>query len=128
CGTAFTERQARSIKRHCDTIYVNFDPDSAGAKATARNIPLLLREGFKVWVVELEDGLDPDEYVKKYGAEKYQQQFQHASRYFHWLANQARKQHGSSAEGRTESLKSLLPALQDVQDATERLAIADEIA
>ena len=128
CGTAFTEKQARAIKRHCDTIYVNFDPDPAGAKATARNIPLLLREGFKVWVVELEDGLDPDEYVKKYGAERYKQQFQQASRYFHWLANQARKKFGSSAEGRTETLKSLLPALQDVQDATERLAIADEIA
>ena len=87
-----------------------------------------MREGFKVWVVELEDGLDPDEYVKKYGAEKYKERFQHASRYFHWLANQARKKYGSSADGRTEALKSLLPALQDVQDATERLAIADEIA
>ena len=128
CGTAFVEAQARAIKRHCDTIYVNFDPDPAGTKATAERIPLLLREGFKVWVVELEDGLDPDEYVKKYGAEKYKERFQHASRYFHWLANQARKKYGSSAEGRTESLKSLLPALQDVQDATERLAIADELA
>ena len=128
CGTAFKEAQARVIKRHCDTIYVNFDPDPAGAKATADRIPLLLREGFKVWVVELEEGLDPDEYVKKHGAEKYKERFQHASRYFHWLANQARKKYGSSAEGRTESLKSLLPALQDVQDATERLAIADEIA
>ena len=128
CGTALTEKQARAIKRHCDTIYVNFDPDAAGTKATAKNIPLLLREGFKVWVVELEEGLDPDEYVKKYGAERYKRQFQHASRYFHWLANQARKKYGSSADGRTESLKSLLPALTDVQDATERLAIADEIA
>ena len=128
CGTAFKEAQARAIKRHCDTIYVNFDPDPAGAKATAERIPLLLREGFKVWVVELEEGLDPDEYVKKHGAEKYKERFAQASRYFHWLANQARKKFGSSAEGRTESLKSLLPALTDVQDATERLAIADEIA
>jgi len=128
CGTTFKEPQARAIKRHCDTIYVNFDPDPAGAKATAERIPLLLREGFKVWVVELEEGLDPDEYVKKYGAEKYRERFQHASRYFHWLANQARKKFGSSAEGRTESLKFVLPALQDVQDATERLAIADELA
>ena len=128
CGTAFVDSQARAIKRHCDTIYVNFDPDPAGAKATAERIPLLLREGFKVFVVELEEGLDPDEYVKKHGAEKYRERFQHASRYFHWLADQARRKYGSSAEGRTESLKSLLPALQDVQDATERLAIADEVA
>ena len=128
CGTAFVDSQARAIKRHCDTIYVNFDPDPAGTKATADRIPLLLREGFKVWVVELEDGLDPDEYVKKYGAEKYRERFDQASRYFHWLADQARKKFGSSAEGRTEAMKSLLPALQDVQDATERLAIADEIA
>lgn len=128
CGTSLTAAQARAIKRHCGTIYVNFDPDSAGTKATADRIPLLLQEGFKVWVVELEEGLDPDEYVKKHGAEKYRERFNNASRYFHWLANQARKKFGSSAEGRTESLKFVLPALQDVQDATERLAIADEIA
>ncbi|HEY3740339.1 MAG TPA: DNA primase [Bryobacteraceae bacterium] len=128
CGTAFVDSQARAIKRHCDTIYVNFDPDPAGTKATTERIPLLLREGFKVFVVELEEGLDPDEYVKKHGAERYRERFQHGSKYFHWLADQARRKHGSSAEGRTESLKSLLPALQDVQDAAERLAIADEMA
>ena len=128
CGTALVDTQVRSIKRHCDTIYVNFDPDAAGTKATADRIPLLLREGLKVWVIELDEGLDPDEYIKKHGAEKYAARFGQAPRYFHWLADQARRKFGSSADGRTEALKSLLPALQDVQDAAERLAIADEMA
>lgn len=128
CGTALVEPQVRAIKRHCDRVLINFDPDPAGAKATVDRIPLLLREGLKVWVVDLEDGLDPDEYIKKYGAERYGEKLKNATRYFHWLADQARKQHGNSAEGRTEALKSLLPALQDVQDAAERLAIADEMA
>lgn len=128
CGTALVNTQVRAIKRHCDTVILNFDPDSAGVRATTERIPMLLAENLKVRIVDLEDGLDPDEYVKKYGAGAYQEKVAKAVGYFPWLADQARRKFGNSAEGRVEAVKSLLPALQDIPDSAERLAIADELA
>lgn len=128
CGTSLVNTQVRALKRHTDAVILNFDPDLAGVRATTDRIPMLLAEHLKVRVVDLEDGLDPDEFVKKYGAEVYQERVAKAVSYFPWLADQARRKHGSSAEGRIEAVKSLLPALQDIPDSAERLAVADELA
>ncbi len=128
CGTALVNTQVRAIKRHTDAIVLNFDPDTAGVRAATDRIPLLLAENLKVRIVDLEDGLDPDEFVKKYGPELYQERVAKAVSYFPWLADQARRKHGSSAEGRVEAVKSLLPSLQDIPDSAERLAVADELA
>ena len=62
CGTALTAEQVRALKRHSERIIVNFDPDAAGANAAERSINLLLEEGMQVRIVELDGGLDPDEY------------------------------------------------------------------
>jgi DNA primase len=71
CGTALTSDQVRAIKRHTDKIVVNFDPDAAGAKAAERSIQILLEEGLQVRIVELDGGLDPDEYCKERGVDAY---------------------------------------------------------
>ena len=66
-----TNTQVSALKKHSDHIIVNFDPDTAGAKAAERLIQMLLEEGMRVRVAELEGGLDPDEYVKHNGADLY---------------------------------------------------------
>ena len=68
CGTALTTQQVQAMKRHSGRIVVNFDPDAAGANATEKSLQALLDEGMHVRVLELEGGLDPDEYCKKQGA------------------------------------------------------------
>ncbi|MDE3167524.1 MAG: DNA primase, partial [Acidobacteriota bacterium] len=90
CGTALTDRQVQAVKRHTHRIAVNFDPDTAGANASERSIDMLLAEGMQVRIVELDGGLDPDEYVKQNGAETYRKKLDEASTYFHWLADRAR--------------------------------------
>ncbi len=70
-GTALTEEQCRDIKRNADVVYVSFDGDSAGQSATLRGLNLLREQNLDVKVVELTDGLDPDDYVKKYGKDGY---------------------------------------------------------
>ncbi|HEY0785994.1 MAG TPA: DNA primase, partial [Acidobacteriaceae bacterium] len=62
-GTAFTEAQARLLGRYTKRVIVNFDPDTAGAMAAEKSIALLTEEGFEVWVVTLDGGLDPDRFV-----------------------------------------------------------------
>ena len=70
-GTAFTEHQVNLLKRYCTQVVVNFDPDTAGANAAEKSIALLTEEGFTVKVITLEDGLDPDRYIRERGAAAY---------------------------------------------------------
>ena len=91
---------------------MNFDPDAAGANAAERSIGLLLDEGMQVRIVELDGGLDPDEYCKQSGAAAYEERLDAAKGYFYWLADRARAQHDvHSSEGAAAVLQSLLPAV-----------------
>jgi DNA primase len=129
CGTALTVEQVRAVRRHSERIVVNFDPDAAGANAAERSIQLLLDEGMHIRVLQLEGGLDPDEYVREHGAEVYGQRLEKAASYFHWLADRVRSRFDMhTAEGRMEGLKSLLPAIQRISDKLERNAVAADVA
>ncbi len=70
-GTGFNEQHAKVIRKYCDRAFLLFDSDDAGIKATKRAIPYLIDAGVKVKVVSLSDAKDPDEYVNKYGKEKF---------------------------------------------------------
>ncbi len=70
-GTSLTVEQARILKRYADTVVISYDGDGAGQKATIRGLEILKAEGLEVKVVTLPDGLDPDDVIKKFGAEKY---------------------------------------------------------
>ena len=70
-GTAVTKFQANLIKRMAHNIVLLFDGDEAGAKATMRSINEFLEIGVTPKVVRLEDDLDPDDYIKKYGKEQF---------------------------------------------------------
>jgi DNA primase len=129
CGTALTPQQIQAVKRHSDRIFVNFDPDGAGAAAAERSIHLLLEEGMHVRVVELDEGLDPDEFCKQRGAAEYRSRLEKARTYFHWLAAEARRRYDlSAAEGRVAAFQFVLPAVQKVHDKIERLATVNDIA
>lgn len=129
CGTAFSETQVRSIKRHTHRIAVNFDPDAAGEAAAERSLNTLLTEGMQVRIVELEDELDPDEYCKAHGPEAYANHIEHAKGYFYWLADRARAKHDMrTSEGKVAVLNVLLPKVQNITDQLERMTVANDIA
>jgi DNA primase len=129
CGTALTGQQVRLARRHSDKMLVNFDPDAAGASAAERSIQMLLEEGMHIRILALEEGLDPDEYVRRHGVEAYRAKMEKAESYFHWLADRARAKFDmKTAEGRVAGLKFLLPAIQRVSDKLERAAVASDVA
>jgi DNA primase len=130
CGTALTEEQVKTMKRHSNHVVVNFDPDTAGANAAERSIDMLLKEGMRVRILTLENGLDPDEYIKERGAGAYSARLEKATGYFIWLADRARRKHDmTTAEGRSEGFKStLMPAIRRLSDRMERAAVATEVA
>ena len=71
-GTALTVEQAKLIKRFADTVYICYDGDKAGQSATLRGLDILAENNLTVKVVTLPEGLDPDDVIKKFGAEGYQ--------------------------------------------------------
>ncbi len=70
-GTAFTEAQARLIKRYAGEVVLVFDSDSAGIAAAGRGIEVLLAQDLAVRVAVLPSGTDPDEFVLENGAEAF---------------------------------------------------------
>jgi DNA primase len=129
CGTALTSGQVRSLKRHSERIVVNFDPDTAGANAAERSIQILLDEGMHVRVLELDGDLDPDEYIREHGAQRYETKLANAAPYFHWLADRARTKFDMrDVDGRMQAWKFLQPAIQRIPDKLERLAVVSDLA
>lgn len=70
-GTALTENQANLIKRYGKNIFIAYDSDEAGKKATLRAIDIFLPLNVNLGILEFPNGMDPDEFVKEYGKEKF---------------------------------------------------------
>lgn len=71
-GTSLTENQAKWVSRLSDIVYICYDGDSAGQKATIRGLDILDKAGLEVRVMSVPEKLDPDEYIKKYGKDAFE--------------------------------------------------------
>jgi len=128
-GTAFSELQARLLGRFSKNVVVNFDPDTAGAKATERTLGLLVEEEFQIKVLTLELGFDPDLFIRRRGKEAYESALRNSQRYFDYLIERARTQFPvRSAEGKVKAVNYLLPHIQRVPSRIVRDELAGEIA
>jgi DNA primase len=128
-GTAFTELQAKLLGRFSKNVVVNFDPDTAGAKATERTLGLLIEEEFQIKVLTLEQGFDPDLYIRRKGKDAYSEALRQSQKYFDYLIERARTQFPiRSAEGKHRAVNYLLPHIQRVPSRIMRDELAQEIA
>jgi DNA primase len=128
-GTAFTELQAKLLGRFSKNVVVNFDPDTAGAKATERTLGLLVEEEFQIKVLTLEQGFDPDLYIRRKGKDAYGEALRHSQKYFEYLIERARAQFPvRSAEGKHKAANYLLPHVQRIPSRIVRDELAHEIA
>lgn len=80
-GTSLTEDQAGIIKNMAKDIYICYDSDNAGINATSRAIDIFLSKSVKPKIIELEGGLDPDDFIKKYGMEGFENKIKSAISY-----------------------------------------------
>ncbi len=70
-GTAITSEQARLMSRYTKRVIITYDADEAGQKAALRAMSMLGEVGLEVSVLKIPDAKDPDEYIKKFGKEKF---------------------------------------------------------
>lgn len=71
-GTAMTESQGRLLRRHSEQVILGYDADGAGQAAILRGMEILQNLGCDIRVLQIEGAKDPDEYVLKYGPERFQ--------------------------------------------------------
>ena len=74
-GTALTPEQVKIISKYASNVVVCYDGDKAGLKAMVKAIHLFASQNINLRLVILPDGMDPDEYVKKYGKEAFLEYF-----------------------------------------------------
>lgn len=128
-GTAFTEQQVNLLKRFTSKVVVNFDPDTAGANAAEKSIVLLTEEGFEIKVVTLEDGLDPDRYIREKGAPAYIAALRSARRQQDYLIDRARQLFpGRNSESKVKALNFLLPHIRRMPSRLTRDEFAADAA
>jgi DNA primase len=128
-GTAFTEQQVALLRRHTSNVVVNFDPDAAGANAAEKSIALLTEEGFTIKIVTLDDGLDPDRFIRERGVEAYVGALRSARRQSDYLIERARQMFpGGSAEQKVKAMNFLLPHIRRMPEKLARDQFAGDAA
>jgi DNA primase len=120
-GTAFTEEQAKLIKRYAENAYIAYDADTAGNKATLRGLDILSRTGINVKVIQLEEGSDPDQLLKAEGEEVFNSLIEDAVNLIDFKINMIIKDKNLSEPGvRKKVLRSIVELLSEVDDNLER--------
>jgi DNA primase len=84
-GTAFTEDQAKLLKRHTHACILNFDSDAAGDNAVNESLPGLLKANLDIKVASLQNEMDPDEFIRKHGVSAYQNTLATAQDFYRFL-------------------------------------------
>lgn len=128
-GTSLTKEQARLCKRYSDNVFISYDGDFAGQKANLRGLDILKEEGLRVRVVPMPEGLDPDDVVKKFGADGYRDCLEKAMPLidFRILAAQ-RKYDFSKSDERRDFVKEALAIVREAESATEREQLLKRIS
>jgi DNA primase len=128
-GTAFTELQAKLLGRFSKNVVVNFDPDTAGARATERTLGLLVEEEFNIRVLTLETGFDPDLFIRRKGKVAYAAALRNSQKYFDYLIDRARAMFPArNSDSKVKAVNHLLPHIQKVPSRIVRDELALEIS
>lgn len=128
-GTAFTESQAKLLKRYADYGVIVFDGDSAGIKATEKACMILERVGVTPTVISLEDGMDPAEILKKSGSEALIKSCKYIINSFDYLLERLLNQFGGESPESKESVaKGMLPYINSIISDIRKEACFQKLA
>ena len=98
-GTSLTEEQAALMTRYAEQVILIYDGDKAGQNATQRAIPILEKAGLQVKVLQLKDAKDPDEFLKKFGADKFKLLLEGSSNRVEYQLNAIAKKYDIREDG-----------------------------
>lgn len=121
-GTALTPNQARTVSRYGERIYISYDSDDAGLKATEKAIEVFSEQKKHAQIVELDRGMDPDEYIKKHGQEAFEVKLKEAIGPIDFLINQSLRDKDLSDP---LVIESTIPALRKIINSIQSQVVRD---
>ena len=129
CGTALTPDQVRLISEYADEVILSYDSDEAGQKATLRSLELFRNSPVKVGVLQIPGAKDPDEYIKKYGAERFKALLDGVGNALDFRLGRLRSQYDLSQDAqRLEYVKEAVDLLAERSSPTEQEVYAGRLA
>ena len=128
-GTALTEEQVNIISKYTDQVIMTYDSDSAGQNATQRAINLFAKAGVRVKILRLNGAKDPDEYLRKYGADSFAVLLQESENQADYRLLTLQSQFDLSVdEQRVEFSQKAAELISTFQNSVEREIYADRAA
>jgi DNA primase len=128
-GTAFTEQQARMLKRYVNEVVLCFDSDLAGEKAAERALDALLAANLGIRVATMPAGEDPDSLIRGQGPEAFRQRIDAAKDYFDFLIDRLMTRKDSkSPAGRRAAVQKVAEAVSKVSDSILRSTLVTRMA
>ncbi len=129
CGTALTPDQVRLLGEYADEVVLCYDSDEAGQKATARSLGLFAESPVKVSVLNIPGAKDPDEFIKKYGRERFEALLNGTSNAIEYKLAKVREKYDLARPAdRVEYIKDAIRLLARRLTPTEREVYAGRLA
>ncbi len=128
-GTAITPQQANLMKRYTNQVIISYDADAAGQGATVKAINLFAEAGISARVLKIPDAKDPDEYIKKFGADSFRAIISRTETALDYEFNKLKAGIDFNApSGRAEYLKKAVNFLANIRSDTDRTVYITEAA
>ena len=128
-GTALTEDGANLLARYTEQVVLIYDGDEAGQNATKRAIPILEKAGLQVKVLQMRDAKDPDEFLKKFGADRFKLLLEESSSRVEYQLNAIRKKYDlRDDDQKVNYLQESAELISSLSSAVQREVYASRVA
>ena len=128
-GTSLTEEHAVLLTRYTENVVLIYDGDEAGQRATRRAIPMLEKAGLQVKVLQMKDAKDPDEFLHKFGADRFRMLLEESSNRVEYQLNAIRKKYDiREDEQRVKFINEAAEFISTLPNAVQREVYGHRVA
>ena len=128
-GTALTEQQGRLLRRYADEIILSYDSDDAGQVAIERGLKVLRSLGVSAKVLQMDGAKDPDEYILKYGPERFKKLMDNSISYAEYKINRVKANYNlNDTTDKIKFLTKMAEILSEIENNIERDVYVDKFS
>ena len=120
-GTSLTDEHANLLSKYTQKVVLTYDADEAGQNAIRRAVPMLERAGLQVRILRMEGAKDPDEYLKKFGADRFRLLLERSENHAEYRLQSLRRKYDLTADDqRVSFLSEAVQMISELPSAIER--------